>query len=227
MTDIVAELRATPAGQRIDRVLKSRHLRYCLLVPTALSVLAQMADLGQLAAWVLRLWDPIFNAISSVIDRVLPGWGVALTSILLFAPFIMTGVLRIKKGERTEHPITAVLGLNGFLLLLAAVGGRFEMDVVTAVMIQLIIAGAVLLFSLVTLFARRGLRFPTLIFTAVVWLSLLVTCTYRSDPWAAAISVIVVAPLINLPRLRDLFVVVATLSVVSVTCGYLASAIGV
>lgn len=205
----------------------SRPLRVALLVPSALTMLTGIDDAGRLASWVVGHWRPVHDAFSRLLVGILhvpPVVAGLLLPVFLFSPFVVSGVIDLRRGRGVVHPAVGLAALNlaPYVISLGAFGhppwnavaGTYY--ILTASLLGIIISGFPGLSpypgyrTLVVWAGVTALGSILLAGVAVFYFSPTVS-GFGAAIWIILLFVVLTLPLLNPRRLTDLGILVAAL----------------
>lgn len=100
---------------------RSRLAKYVLLAPTALSAIANLNDIGELAQAITRAWLPFMLQVGSTIRTLAPWISLEprdLAGFLFFLPFAIVGIVSWWRRKQDSPPwVIAVAALTSFFAL--------------------------------------------------------------------------------------------------------------
>ena len=109
----------------LDRALSNRTIRYALLGPSVLSIVAQFEDIGRLCRWIVSIWEPIIQSIITFLAELsyISDYGATLIVVMImFLPIGIMGIFDvIKKDLRDVSIVTATIGYTAGIFYISYV----------------------------------------------------------------------------------------------------------
>lgn len=225
------DARTPDAPDLVSRFWSYPVTRWMLLVPTALTALAGLKDIGEIARYLVSKWHPIIafvgQAIAPLADRFDLGRQDAVL-FLFFAPFTLYGIFGTATG-REKPPgwlFSVVTCFLYFALVQVVMADDLTERRVYGLTGEAVLAAAG--YSIAYLLLRRsrfeGLALPLGSLCALLALSWSVEGTVR--PYLFMLTMIS-APLFAPRRIAQTAVIVATLAAISLLYGYTSRATGI